>query len=69
MVLKYDCIKNDQLNRTVFINAKYNANMFALFFCTVYTPRRVLSFTYFFHLLFFGMSLNDNLLCWIRLLH
>lgn len=70
MVLNYDCIKNDQLNRTAFINAKHNANSFFLFFLHRFQHQDVsVRLHIFFALSPFRSGINDNLLCFIRLLH
>lgn len=72
MALKYDCIKNDQLNRTAFINAKHNANSFCFSFSCTDFNTKMCAFTYFFRSLTlspFWSGSNDNLLCFIRLLH
>lgn len=71
MVLKCDCIKNGQLNRIAFINAKHNANFSLLFLFSHRFQHHDLSFRL--HIFFafnpFRSSSNSIFLRFIRLLH
>lgn len=58
MALKYDCIKNDQLNRTAFINAKHNANSFCFSFSCTDFNTKMCPFVY----IFFSLSHSQSIL-------